>query len=539
MVQSILIKGSRYQRIKNMDKLSPQLNSVQLKQNIDALITQNAPREVIQSYINNYSKNTDGNYVLKTATANPVDKAPVPVPERKPIDLVGMGNNIKNDIKNRGAAAQEAISGESDASKGENPIVRGFQAAAEGAGAITDVGTELFKTIASHFRTPSETLAKAKAEGTVAPDYQYPTLKVPDFLKKIADGTIKGSEAVAKQINDWADKHPEAGKDLISTLKVLSASGDIAGAVAGADIGAAGANKIPVVGEDLSKVAPKVEELATKGIKKTTDVIDSTIAGRAAAKAEKTTKTALEAITPATKDLTPTEYELLLRQNKITPSSLNKPSKYILSDAEKATATKYQDLLQGNDPVKNSKNVMNEIVSKDKQVGQFLSKNNGAFNDGEFKNFIGKKLEGISDVTVPESRVAKLKKTLINNFVKELPKNDMESLWKARKAFDQKIESAFSGSPTLQNEVKREFRNAVQDFVAERTPDNTYKNFMKDMTELYNMHDTIATKAIKQKGNSWLMQWIKNNPIKAKVIGYGVGGTVLDKTLKITTGIGL
>jgi hypothetical protein len=50
-----------------MQNLATQLNESQLKQNIDALIKQNAPREVVQSYVDNYQKSADGNYVLKTS----------------------------------------------------------------------------------------------------------------------------------------------------------------------------------------------------------------------------------------------------------------------------------------------------------------------------------------------------------------------------------------------------------------------------------------------------------------------------------------
>ncbi len=104
----------------------------------------------------------------------------------------------------------------------------------------------------------------------------------------------------------------------------------------------------------------------------------------------------------------------------------------------------------------------------------------------------------------------------------------METLWNARKAFDRSIEKTFSGSPTLQNTVKREFRNAIQDFIAERTPEGVYKGYMRDMKNLFDLHDTIATKAAKEKAYSRLSLWIKNNPTKVKVLGFvGGGGTAV------------
>lgn len=51
-----------------MDKLTPQLTELQLKENIDALLKQGLQPAKVQEYVNNYSKGADGNYVLKGQT---------------------------------------------------------------------------------------------------------------------------------------------------------------------------------------------------------------------------------------------------------------------------------------------------------------------------------------------------------------------------------------------------------------------------------------------------------------------------------------
>ncbi len=232
---------------------------------------------------------------------------------------------------------------------------------------------------------------------------------------------------------------------------------------------------------------------------------------------------AMDAITPDTKDISKKQFEKLLRQNRINPKTTTKPSEYILSEREKAIANKYKNILQENDPVKNSINVMEEIANKDTQVGEFLRQNNSIFNSGELKNYITDRLKDISDVAIPEERVTKLKETITKNFLDTLEKNDMETLWKARKEFDQSIEKAFSGSPTLQKEVKKEFRNAVQEFIADKTPDEVYKTLMKDMTDLFNVQDVISLKAAKEKGRNAILVWLKNNPSKAKAVGWIAG----------------
>lgn len=237
---------------------------------------------------------------------------------------------------------------------------------------------------------------------------------------------------------------------------------------------------------------------------------------------KKMLNTALDAVTPRTKDLTTTEMEQLLRQKRVTPKTLTSPSKYILSDREKAAATKYKDLFQSKDPVENSTRALERIAVEDADVGDFIDKNNGIFNTGEFKNYIKDQLKDVSDVMIPESRINKLKNDITDNFIKGLPKNDYKSLWINRKEFDQQIESAFSGSPTLQKEVKKKFRNAVQEFLSEKTPDGVYKAKMKDMTDLFDLQDTLATKAIKEKGNNAFQDWIRLHPTEAKIAGLGV-----------------
>lgn len=316
--------------------------------------------------------------------------------------------------------------------------------------------------------------------------------------------------ALSKTLNANPDLKQSLMQDLPNTLALLGGekgaspelkASELKNTVVG-DV-KAGINKgkdaIGVIDENLGKVRPAVEQKL----------------------AQRTEKTALDAITPKVENIKPTDYEKLLKQKRITPKTGSKAATYNLNESEKATALKYKDILQAKDPVKNSINVMSKIGEINDQVGEFLKKNNGAFNDGELKNYIASQLKDISDVTIPQSRVDKLKQTMIDNFVKDLSKNDMETLWHARQSFDSKIEKAFSGSPNLQNQTKRALRNAVQDFIAERTPDTTYKDFMKEMRNLFQVNDNIILNATKQRDLNGLKNWAKENPIKAALVGLG------------------
>jgi ABC-type transporter Mla subunit MlaD len=197
-----------------------------------------------------------------------------------------------------------------------------------------------------------------------------------------------------------------------------------------------------------------------------------------------------------------------------------------LSKSEQATAQKYSKLLNQKDPIKNLNNIADEIAKQDDAVGAFLDKNNKVFNPQDLKSSLNESLKDLTDVTVDEKVVLKGKQKLIDNFIKNLKQNDMKTLWTARKEFDQQIEKAFTGSRTLQNKLKTEFRNSVQKFIGDNTPDTVYSDAMKEMSNLYKVKDLLKFKAAVEKGNSAVVLWIKNNPIKAKAIGLGIPGVV-------------
>jgi len=238
----------------------------------------------------------------------------------------------------------------------------------------------------------------------------------------------------------------------------------------------------------------------------------------------------IDNITPNPKELTPKQYQEALRMNKIEPKTATTPAKYVISKGEKETATKFSTLIK-KDPVKTSINIFEKVDKLDDEVGAFLETNNSIFSKGELKNLLTKAISEIDDLTVPEARLNKAKSQLINRFVDNLKKNDMKTLWKERKIFDRAIESAFSGSPSAQKEIKVAFRNSVQDFLADRTKDTVYKGFMKDMSNLLRLQKTVGIKATKERGSDAIELWIKNHPKIIKTVGWvsllGVGSKLL------------
>ena len=123
-------------------------------------------------------------------------------------------------IQNRGAAITGNINGTSPESQGENPLVRGFQAASNAFGAVTDVAGNTI----NHALAP----LGFKAESTQG---------FKDFASKFADAIGFKAEPTPQftnAVNSWSQAHPDAAKNLDSVLKTLSAGGNIAGTIAGA-----------------------------------------------------------------------------------------------------------------------------------------------------------------------------------------------------------------------------------------------------------------------------------------------------------------
>lgn len=385
--------------------------------------------------------------------------------------------------------------------------------------------------------------------------------------KAIADGRTQDAQRIAQslrgnieqfqkaggQLTDFAETVPTSKEIVGSTLKLATtaAAGNIArgasagltrvapnlargvgvgagaakGAIIGATTGAAeglGRGTATALEEDMAgkdfviQVGQEVLGTAAAGaaLGGIFGAIGGGIKGRAARKEQKI----IEYATPKASELTPTEYEELVRRGRIEPKTTTKPATYRMTDREAEALNLNKDIIK-KDPVVTSRNITNRMAQRDAEVGEFLKKNNAIFNDGELRNQLTDKLADIDDITIDEARVSKLKEKLINNFVDGVDKNNMEGLWQARKEFDQAIDSAFKGSPSLQKDIKKALRNAVQEFIIERTPDTVYADKMREMAGLYDLLETVGAKATKERALSGLAKFIKDNPNKAKVIG--------------------
>lgn len=118
-----------------MDNLTPTLNDTQIKQNIDALQKQGVSNDKVQAYVNNYSKGSDGNYILKSASQNPaqptVPKAPLPLLTK---DTGGFGTALKDVAVGAGKDLLKTATGLASTLQGAGQrVIAGFMPGGEDA----------------------------------------------------------------------------------------------------------------------------------------------------------------------------------------------------------------------------------------------------------------------------------------------------------------------------------------------------------------------------------------------------------------------
>lgn len=233
----------------------------------------------------------------------------------------------------------------------------------------------------------------------------------------------------------------------------------------------------------------------------------------------------LKKVTPDFADLTPTQRKQYVRSGRVTPRTLTKAQQVQLTDNEVATAVRNSDIIT-DDPIQTSLNISDRIQMYDGDVEQFLLQNNGIFNRNELKSALTKSMDDIVDLSGvgTDEAMNRAKEKLVKQFIDELDSKDMHSLWRARKAFDQRIDSAFTGAPSLQKEVKKALRNAVQDFIAQKTPNNTYKTYMKDMSNLFNLQDLVDISVGKQYAGSRVGETINRATRGLGYLGTAAGG---------------
>lgn len=418
-----------------------------------------------------------------------------------PSDIIETGRGIAGAVEERIEKGKEILE------RPQTTPSRIFQTTTNILGGVGDVAGEVIKGGVKLFTTPEQ---EEKAAAFISRIGQKIS-KVPEVRQWI------------ENLNELKKTNPELAGNAVSLMEGGQFLLEFAGLKAGA-----GAIRATTEGVETGVRAglKTGREAVEEGVKRAGDIIEGTktkVQGFTfgTAKPKDPLERALSAVTPDTKDLTPTEFQAALRKGQISPQTKIQPSKFILSEDQKKLATRYKDLLQ-DDPVKNSGNVINKIADIDSQVEKHLDKfNTTIWSKNKFAKHLKDSVKDLDDITLDLARIEKAKNQLVKSFVDNLPKNaTLKDLWKARKELDQLLnrQGTFTGSPTLAKDAKRAVRNAVQDFISDITGDSQYKNFMKEMTDLFRLNDNIAIKATKERGLSAIQLWMKQNPEKVRLL---------------------
>lgn len=230
---------------------------------------------------------------------------------------------------------------------------------------------------------------------------------------------------------------------------------------------------------------------------------------------------ALKSITPNVADLSKKDKLALVKSGNLSQQGNLSKVKILNTKEDLRIANKFKEVLSKGDTQSKVNNLTSYIDEKDALVGNYLSQNNAIFNNAQLKKNI---LARINDNVIDPTLTDKVKNQMVDQLIARIPQNNLHGLWTGRKAFDQYFNKAFTGNPTLKNQLVREVRNAAQDFVEGKIVDSKYKAFMKDMSDAFKVRDVLSVKAAKDIGQSKVSKALKNNPALKSALKYAALG---------------
>lgn len=167
-----------------------------------------------------------------------------------------------------------------------------------------------------------------------------------------------------------------------------------------------------------------------------------------------------------------------------------------------------------------------------------------------FEEFLGKiKNNDVQDL-IQKARNGELTQEQFSQQVAErlqkAEKANLNNVWDARKAYDDSIPEAVKKATSLSDskllQLQQEWlqnREILNSMITdlENGLGDTAKTRFADMRDMYSAKEAILGKTKVTKGKpSKASQWVKENPVKATIIGTAIGGGVLKKGFDAVTG---
>lgn len=171
-----------------------------------------------------------------------------------------------------------------------------------------------------------------------------------------------------------------------------------------------------------------------------------------------------------------------------------------------------------NDSIKNITEINKTIgdISENK-VRPFLENEKAIYNKNILKSKFNELLDNMPESFKTDEQVKKVYEGVIRqglNAADDPNVKNMAGLWDARKAFDQTVKREF-GDKVLKNEARtvrdiaiRDTRTVMNDYIAEHTANETFREMMHKLNMMYIARDRIADKATAEFGKTGLQKML-------------------------------
>lgn len=166
------------------------------------------------------------------------------------------------------------------------------------------------------------------------------------------------------------------------------------------------------------------------------------------------------------------------------------------------------------------------------QVTPFLERNPGIYNRNTLKGALNKlKSNKPLDIRSDE-QLDRIYDQVIDEMLRAADgqeKKNLLGLWRGRIDFDQAVKRQFRDK-VLKEEARsardiaiRDVREAVNSYIASNTPDETFRDLMGKLSDMYSARDNIAEKAVTEIGKSKVRRYLDARPILKEALKYGAG----------------
>lgn len=322
----------------------------------------------------------------------------------------------------------------------------------------------------------------------------------------------------------------------------LGATARTVGGVVGGAADVLGAKGL---GAPLKTAVDTVAEKTPGIVSKVTSPLTEYLAQRADTKA---LNSSVDAVynSPTGKKFTQASGQVLTGKRELTPSSVFKEQGLTPDQQTVNLGTRLKDLGLGKDPVKNVDILSNDFTKTETKIDEAF-KNGGVEYLADKQGLVNKIDETvknapeefrIGDAATKTKQVADFAKRLVakmpdSNQVSRTTRAEFDA--QAKKQFPTAFKDGQVDTKTPAGSAIKAIRDSWNKHIYDTAPNGSeLQNLIGREADLYRAAQVSLEKAKAGQGQNAIQQWIKENPAKAKVLGYGAaafgGGEIYSLT---------